>query len=224
MRPEQLRARLTFSNVISVLALFIALGGGAMAAVKLKANQVKTKNIAHDAVTGDKALESSFGQVPSAAAAQAATTAQNASNAAALGGSPPSAFFPDGNVTRLDFEPSGCAASTPACTNAVLTVAGFELDAICEDLNAVGQIRLSLAAIPAGGSADFDLITTGNMPFQGGTATTGTVTGVSNATTATGVGTMVLRSPTDTITLDFHLLSTNAATTNCEVHGIALRG
>lgn len=221
---EQFRPKLTYANVTATIAVFLALGGGAMAAVKLKANQVKTKNIAPNAVTGDKALESSFGQVPSAAAAQTATTAQSASNAAALGGSPPSAFFPDSNVTRLDFEPSGCGVSTPACTSTVLAVAGFQLDAICEDLGAAGQIRLSLAAIPAGGSADFALnVTPGNTPLAGGTSTTGTVTGVSNAATASGVGTMVLRSPADTVTLDFHIFSNNAATANCEVHGVAIR-
>src|SRR5262249_53796356 len=79
-----LRRRLSFANVISVIALFIALGGGAVAAsVKLKPNQVKTKNIAPDAVTGDKALESSFGTVPSA---NHANTAATADDAASVGG------------------------------------------------------------------------------------------------------------------------------------------
>ena len=219
--------------MIAVIALFIALGGGAIAAIKLKANQVKTKNIAPNAVTGDKARESSFGQVPSAATAQSATTAQNASNAenasnaAALGGSPPSAFFPDANITRLDFEPSGCAVSTPACTSTVLTVGGFQLNAICEDLGAPSQIRLSLAALPAGGSADYSMVSTDaanpNRPEEGGTATTGSVVGEGSTTTISAVGTMILRSPADTIALNLHLFSNNAATANCEVHGVAVR-
>jgi hypothetical protein len=61
-----------------VIALFIALGGGAYAAVKLKTNQVKSKHIAPDAVQGIDANESSFGQVPSASQANTAGTAQNA--------------------------------------------------------------------------------------------------------------------------------------------------
>ena len=82
----RLRPRLTFSNVVSVIALFVALGGGAYAAVKLKPNQVKSKHIAPDAVRGVDANESSFGQVPSAANAVTAQSAATASDADTLGG------------------------------------------------------------------------------------------------------------------------------------------
>jgi hypothetical protein len=77
----RLRPRLTFANVVSVMALFIALGGGSYAAVKLKANQVKSKNIAPDAVQGIDANESSFGQVPSANQANNANQANSANQA-----------------------------------------------------------------------------------------------------------------------------------------------
>jgi hypothetical protein len=77
-----MRPRLTFSNVVSVIALFVALGGGAYAAVKLKPNQVKSKNIAPNAVQGVDANESSFGTVPRASQADQATNATNAVNAA----------------------------------------------------------------------------------------------------------------------------------------------
>jgi hypothetical protein len=84
----RLRPRLTFANVVSVMALFIALGGGSYAAVKLKANQVKSKNIAPDAVQGIDANESSFGQVPSANQANNANQANiaNQANTAATAG------------------------------------------------------------------------------------------------------------------------------------------
>jgi hypothetical protein len=49
-----IRKRLTFSNVIAVIALFVALGGGAYAAVKLPANSVGTKQLKKNAVTGKK--------------------------------------------------------------------------------------------------------------------------------------------------------------------------
>jgi hypothetical protein len=78
---SQLRSRLTFSNVVSVIALFIALTGGAYAAVKLKPNQVKSKNIAPNAVQGIDANESSFGTVPRAANADNASNAGNAAHA-----------------------------------------------------------------------------------------------------------------------------------------------
>jgi hypothetical protein len=49
-----LKKHLSVANVLSVSALFIALGGSAYAAVKLRPNQVKTANIAKEAVTQPK--------------------------------------------------------------------------------------------------------------------------------------------------------------------------
>jgi hypothetical protein len=59
------------------------LANNAVTAKKLAKNAVTTKKLKDEAVTGAKAQESSFGTVPSA---------ETAANAAALGGSPPSAF------------------------------------------------------------------------------------------------------------------------------------
>lgn len=103
---KQIRKRITYANVMSSIAVFLVLGGGAAYAAKkigsneLKSNSVKTgkivkeavttsklKNgsvttpkIAKDAVTGEKANEATFSQVPSAA------NAVNAANADKLGG------------------------------------------------------------------------------------------------------------------------------------------
>jgi hypothetical protein len=49
-----LKRHLSVANVLSCMALFIALGGTAYAAVKLKPNQVKAVNIARQAVTNAK--------------------------------------------------------------------------------------------------------------------------------------------------------------------------
>ena len=45
-----IRSKLTFSNVVALLALFVALGGSAYA-FHLGKNAVKTKNIKNGAVT-----------------------------------------------------------------------------------------------------------------------------------------------------------------------------
>src|SRR6476659_6507067 len=83
------------SLVISILALFVALGGSAYAASKIgskdikknaitaaksKKNAVTTAKIKNEAVTGAKIRESSLGSVPSADSAANATNAQNAQN------------------------------------------------------------------------------------------------------------------------------------------------
>jgi hypothetical protein len=105
-----LRPRLTYANVTASLALFLALGGGAYAAVTLPANSVGSRQlrtgavqrakIKNNAVNGTKVLDSSLtgadiaestlGKVPSAAAADntahaaAATNANHAGASAAL--------------------------------------------------------------------------------------------------------------------------------------------
>lgn len=47
---SRIRGRLTYSNVIATIALFLAIGGGAFAASALKKNSVKSKQIAPKAV------------------------------------------------------------------------------------------------------------------------------------------------------------------------------
>jgi hypothetical protein len=77
---DRVRRGITFANVVSLIALFVALGGGAYAAVKLNKNSVKSKHIAPEAVQGIDAAESTFGTVPRA------TSAVSADNAARVGG------------------------------------------------------------------------------------------------------------------------------------------
>jgi hypothetical protein len=87
----QMRPKLTFANVVSVIALFVALGGTGLAASQLgknsvgpkqlKKNAVTTAKIKNEAVTGAKVKKgtltgtqinvSTLGMVPSAANAQA---------------------------------------------------------------------------------------------------------------------------------------------------------
>lgn len=83
-----MRPRLTFANVLSVLALFIALGGASYAAIKLPKNSVGAKQIKKNAVTGPKVAAhsltgedlnlSTLGTVPNATNAVHATTADSA--------------------------------------------------------------------------------------------------------------------------------------------------
>jgi hypothetical protein len=51
---RKLKRHLSVANVLSCIALFVALGGSAFAAVKLNAGQVKAVNIAKQAVTNAK--------------------------------------------------------------------------------------------------------------------------------------------------------------------------
>ena len=94
---ERIRNGINFANVVALLALFVALGGGAYAATKLKRNSVKSKHIKAEAVKGSDADESTFGTAPSAARATRATTASSAANASSVDGFTPEEFqFGDG--------------------------------------------------------------------------------------------------------------------------------
>src|SRR5882757_18905 len=84
--------KLTYSNVVATLALFLVIAGGsAFAASKLgknsvgtkqlKNNAVSTAKIKKEAVTGPKIKLSTLGTVPSATNATHAATADSATNA-----------------------------------------------------------------------------------------------------------------------------------------------
>ena len=66
---NSIRRRLTYANVMSTLAVFIALGGSSYAAVKLNGSSIKDRTIAgkklrHNTLTGRQIRESRLGAVP----------------------------------------------------------------------------------------------------------------------------------------------------------------
>jgi hypothetical protein len=77
--------------VISIIALFVALGGTSIAAFKLAKNSVGTNQVKNDSLTGTDLNESTFGKVPSAVTADRAGDAIHAAtadNADTLSGDP----------------------------------------------------------------------------------------------------------------------------------------
>jgi hypothetical protein len=58
--PKGMRPRLTFANVVSCLALFVALGSGAYAATQLPKNSVGSKQIKKNAVNSAKVRDRSL--------------------------------------------------------------------------------------------------------------------------------------------------------------------
>ena len=126
---KQLRKRLTFSNVVSIFALFVALSGAtafaatqlgknsvgskqlkknSVTAAKIKKNAITTAKIKKDAVTGAKVKESTLGTVPSATLANSIPPAE----AAHIVGAPGEPAFENGSssvgsVEGLKFNPVG---------------------------------------------------------------------------------------------------------------------
>ena len=137
---DVIRRRLTFSNLLALVALFIVIGGSAYAGAKLAKNSVGAKQIKKNAVsaqelkanavTGDKVKDrslngtdidlGSLGQVPSAANATNATKAvdaANAANAAAVDGQSVTNISAKLNPGQLD--------------QLIVTAGGFRLTASC---------------------------------------------------------------------------------------------
>lgn len=100
----RIRSRLSYANVVATLALFLALGGGAYAAVKLPANSVGTRQIKPNAIRSADVRDSSLlakdfrgGELPAGARG-----AQGPAGARGLAG-------PQGP------QGPGCPAADPAC-------------------------------------------------------------------------------------------------------------
>jgi hypothetical protein len=102
----RLRAHLSYANVMATLALFVALGGSAYAAVRISGSQIRDRSIParkvkRNSLSGQEIAERKLGTVPRAFAATQAQTADQAETAA--------------NALRLDGKaPSDYRASCPA--------------------------------------------------------------------------------------------------------------
>jgi hypothetical protein len=124
---RRLRGKLTYANVISTIALFLVVSGGAAYAANLGKNSVGSKQIKSNAVTAAKIKKgtitgaqvksgsltgtqinaSTLGTVPNSTHATNAETATNAGNATTLGGQSASAFAPTSVVRSMVIEGNG---------------------------------------------------------------------------------------------------------------------
>jgi hypothetical protein len=128
---SRLPPQLSYANGMATLAVFLAIGGSALA---LSRNSIKSRHIAPNAVKGVDADESTFGIVPqaqSAVTAQNAASAQTAGNAGLLDSIDSSGFLVDTVVNEVRqaavVGSNEATAPCPAATQAVGGGAGFNL-------------------------------------------------------------------------------------------------
>lgn len=149
-----IRARLSYANVISTLALFTALGGSAYAMSKISGSQLKDRSVSarkiqRHTLTATEINLAKLGKVRSAKLSDFATNAQHASiadsatsarNASTLAGQTPAAFAPASEF--LAFGPTylGAGGSQP-----VMNVGPFTLTASCQ-LASGGNDRATVVA------------------------------------------------------------------------------
>jgi hypothetical protein len=122
---KRLRNSLTFANVIAVIALFVALGGGAYAATRLPASSVGTKQLKKEAVTPGKLSATAKAAITGATGAKGATGPQGDSGPAGQVG-PQGPTGPAGSAATSGPVPIDASApeSPLATTDSMLSLDG----------------------------------------------------------------------------------------------------
>ena len=144
---RQFKQKLTYSNVISTLCLFLILGGGAYAmssapknsvtSRSIKNGAVKSADLAANSVNGTKVADGSLsgadlsGPVTEASHSINADHALTAVNADKLNGLASSALYPSANVRSFDFAARGCSDATDSGCSADFSLGGLSLTAEC---------------------------------------------------------------------------------------------
>jgi hypothetical protein len=171
---RKVRGKLSFSNVVALLALFIALGGSAYAASQLPKNSVGTKQlkdgavttakIKNGAVTGAKVDATTLGVVPSATNAEHATTADSANTAKSAG-----------HATSADSANNATNANHATTAESANTATNADHATTAESANAAKSADHATSADSANTATNADHATTAdsaNTANSAGTATT----------------------------------------------------
>jgi hypothetical protein len=208
MFVKQLRKRLTYANVMSSIAVFLVLGGAAVAAglaknsvgskqlkknavttAKIKNNAVTTAKIKDGAITGAKVNAGSLGTVPNATHANSADSAGSAGNANTVSGFTIRKFFyasgeTAGRTTLVSLNgltlSGGCAGGT---TELIATTS------VNDSMIHAGGTYLGVAPIPAFyvENDSFEIGEEENLVEEEGDSTQGTFTYTqANGTVVTG--------------------------------------
>jgi hypothetical protein len=161
--------------VISVIALFVALGGTSYAAVKLNGKNIKKGTVSGAALkkntlTGTQIKESKLGKVPSASIADRALSADNAASATTLAGIAPGLLV-KGNANVI----SRNATIPTSSSGTVLEIPGFARVSV--NCNGSNQSALSIGALTNGVNyAISTLAPTNNLQNSAGLLNTGAST------------------------------------------------
>jgi hypothetical protein len=143
------RLRLSPALVVAFVALFAAMGGFGYAAVKMKPNSVKTKNIRDGAVTSAKLADGAVTTPKFApdATAPNATNAANATNAMKLGGAAPGECQTGWLKASLVVDTDVVTPPQPAGPTSVpgFNCAGSSADAVQIERTDVGRYEVTFA-------------------------------------------------------------------------------
>ncbi len=150
------RFRVSPALVVASIALFAAMSGFGYAAVKMKANSVKTRNLSHAAVTTGKIADGAVTTpklAPDAVAPSAtnAVNATNAMNAARLGGAAPGECQTGWLKASIVVDTSTLSDATPDATvPGAFDCSSKAADAVTIHRIATGRYTLTLAGLDSG--------------------------------------------------------------------------
>lgn len=176
---KRIGAKLTYSNVVSTICLFLLLGGGAAwAATQLPKNSVGAKQLKDGSVTASKLAPSARTALTGPRGATGATGAQGARGADGAAGaagkdgspgrSPVSTVAAGGNA--LEAETFARTTFTVAEASEVLVHGDVGLEAVCEPLmiseTCSYEAELRVDGNQLGGSYQFGLNTSGGGGFK----------------------------------------------------------
>lgn len=189
-----LKRHLTVANVLSCIALFVALSGAAYAAVKIPVNGVKTKNIAPQAVTNPKikreavtsgkikngginALDIGAGQVTNEKIATGAVSSKKIAKKAVTNRTLAEESVTTGKIAKEAIDAS--KISTPLWAQLVRNVAYFNSSSVTnseQNKTATVECPKGKEAISGGVRLEGELAsvaTTGSYPLASGNSRTG---------------------------------------------------
>jgi hypothetical protein len=141
--------RPTPALVVAFVALFAAMGGFGYAAVKMKPNSVKAKNIKAGAVTTEKIADGAV-TTPKLAPDAVAPNATNAANAAKLGGAAPGECQTGWLKASAVIDTTNLNDAQPDAVVPGFDCASHTADAISIHRDAIGRYTVTLAGINSG--------------------------------------------------------------------------
>lgn len=238
---QGIRRHLTFANVVSLIALFVALGGTGFAAsyvvssnsqvgpgtisghkppngdhANLIPGSLNSTDLATGAVTAPDLANGSVGTSKFTRTATA-PDATHATNSDKLGGKTPSAFFPATKVRRISYEKVGT-------TEQVLSLSGLTLRGSCTTNASSGHITVT-ASDTTTSDLEVSYISSGNAPHEQDFVIGSSPAPVLDVSSAFdhGSGTMIVYTEdaptTPVVAISFAYEA--GAGTPCEFHGIA---
>jgi hypothetical protein len=222
---SRIRSHLTYSNVISTLCLFVLLGGGAYAAIKVPRASVGTKQLKANAVKGPKVAPGSLSASDIGGPVTSALSADQADDADRLGGLTSAGYFPSAKVERFRLNVSSSGSQFD-----LITIGPLDMDVSCSNLFDTQTIGIHATGSAAGaelvvGLSAREVGTTeadAGFTFLSGTESNLLTRDAGMSSSEVGAGQFVYDDASETIVLTFRYLI-NETSDDCEISGLAMR-